>query len=384
MLLLPAAVALLFSMSIGPRFERVTIDGYTVEMDIPPGIGTPTPDVIRQAKTIALLDGRDEKRGGIIPVAECRFRNVSYTFYRGLPGNSYYGMSLKWLRADQDDDGSWNGSMRDTSMVLVAFLAMGENPASDEYGHTVEQAIRFILAQQRPDGSFSDDPATHARATYALAETYNCTGIYLLRAPVDAALSALIRQQRDYPSSVSAWNIRALRSGTMTEWKGDRQAVLSSALDDALSQSQGVDKLVNLLVLGKGTGPAAANLLLSVHPMTPEAASQVGIDYVFEVNQVHTMRGGTNWIEWEEVFLPMMIASQTVEARPTKDGGDWGYWDPEAKSDRKNGRAYQTALICISLGMDYRSLPAFDQSSTALTSPTTSGSIPLSTLADGS
>jgi hypothetical protein len=156
---------------------------------------------------------------------------------------------LRWLMRHQEADGSWSASKLHThcskrtpcippdpaldtsydvgmtALALLAFLgqgitvgspvalvdeAMGAPPRSA--GEVVKQGIRWLLAHQKPDGSFSDSrpfelPENDTLPTMALCEAYGLSpGNTRLRRPAQRALDFLVAaQKRNDEGAPWAW-----------------------------------------------------------------------------------------------------------------------------------------------------------------------------------
>ncbi len=118
--------------------------------------------------------------------------------------------ALRWLAKNQQADGSWGSNKSAmTGLALLSFLAHGETPASEEFGVTVEKAIRFFVSTQQPDGLFrhrDNHNYSHPIATYALAEAYTLTGVPMLKEVVERAMGPIIRGQN--PSGGWTYNMQ--------------------------------------------------------------------------------------------------------------------------------------------------------------------------------
>ena len=79
-----------------------------------------------------------------------------------------------------------------TGVALLPFLAAGHSHRTGKYQRIVERGVRWLIQDQRPDGSFATAPTMtgHALAVTALAECYGLTtDRSLLRSPTVAALN---------------------------------------------------------------------------------------------------------------------------------------------------------------------------------------------------
>ena len=64
--------------------------------------------------------------------------------------------ALRWLKENQNPDGSWNTTHQigNTGLGLLTFLAHGKTVESDEYGATVERALHYLLGHVKENGEF--------------------------------------------------------------------------------------------------------------------------------------------------------------------------------------------------------------------------------------
>lgn len=87
-----------------------------------------------------------------------------------------YDRGLKWLVANQADDGSWRGPYQGpgvTGLCLMCFLASGEDPNFGVYGTPIRKALRSIISSQdAATGYLGDSMYHHGFAMLALAEAY--------------------------------------------------------------------------------------------------------------------------------------------------------------------------------------------------------------------
>lgn len=196
-----------------------------------------------------------------------------------------YGF-LRWLKMKQGANGLWNDHIGDTSLALLCYLAHGELPGqSDEFGSTVEKAIRAMIADQikteaEAKQDHGDAPRTgghHAWrrgevgyfrhrdqcnyaqlvAVYALSEAYAMTRIPDLKPVVERAVKPIIDGQNakgswyynlDPKSPVSdtsfaSWAVQALKAAKLAH-VGD--ATLKKQIVTALKKAaNGVKTCLN-------------------------------------------------------------------------------------------------------------------------------------------
>ena len=107
--------------------------------------------------------------------------------------------ALRWLKKTQNENGSWtadkNYSDAITGLCLLAYLAHGETPTSEEFGITVQKSMQFLAdrvnANALPHGTVNEKnhyPYVNGIVAYALAEAYGMTKIPFLRPPMEAAV----------------------------------------------------------------------------------------------------------------------------------------------------------------------------------------------------
>lgn len=168
-----------------------------------------------------------------------------------------YGF-LRWLKMKQGYNGLWEDDAGITSIALLCYLAHGELPGqSDEFGATVEKAIRAMIADQikteeeaKADhsnsprgfndhgyrrgevGYFKSRNATNYTqlvAVYALAEAYAMTRIPDLKPVVERAIKPIIDGQNAEggwyynldakcpitDTSYASWAVQALKAAKL-------------------------------------------------------------------------------------------------------------------------------------------------------------------------
>ncbi|MEI6083122.1 MAG: prenyltransferase/squalene oxidase repeat-containing protein [Verrucomicrobiota bacterium] len=80
---------------------------------------------------------------------------------------------LAWLVAQQRPDGSWSTNVALNSLPVLAFLSAGHTLDDKPHGERLNRAVRFILSQQSPEGAFTNGGALmfgHGMTTLMLAE----------------------------------------------------------------------------------------------------------------------------------------------------------------------------------------------------------------------
>ncbi|MCM8532510.1 MAG: hypothetical protein NE330_15200, partial [Lentisphaeraceae bacterium] len=133
--------------------------------------------------------------------------------------------ALWWLAKVQNPDGSWGSTRQEsfTGLALLTFLAYGETQLSKNFGKTVKKAMEW-LAKSPPRPK---DVYAHAIKTYALAEAYAMTGVYMLEDAMNTNIRFVIDGMQKGGSyhygynldesekqdlSVAGWNYQALKA----------------------------------------------------------------------------------------------------------------------------------------------------------------------------
>lgn len=80
---------------------------------------------------------------------------------------------LTWLAAQQHADGTWSTNTALNALPVLAFVSAGHLPGSPPHGVALDRAVRAILAQQGPTGTFTNGGAFlygHGITTLLLGE----------------------------------------------------------------------------------------------------------------------------------------------------------------------------------------------------------------------
>jgi hypothetical protein len=307
--------------------------------------------------------------------------------------------ALRWLKSQQKADGSWEKTKPAmTSLALLTFLAHGETPASEEFGPTVEKAIKWLVSSQDPkSGLFTGRDGhnySHPIAAYALCEAYALTKVPMVKTAATKALEPLIKGQHpsggwDYnmkqttrdDTSYMAWCVQALKAAKMAEMKHPK-------LDEAMKLAvKGMQKNAHPQGGFGYTGPGqggltgAGVLCMQFLGAANKPECKRGLDYMaqkatfnwrqpwgnspvyywYYATQAKFHAGGSTWQQWNNQFSRELVRNQTVMKGAGDDGKDLGYWDsPGAKEHTGgNGRVMDTCLCALQLQVYYRYLPTF-------------------------
>ena len=144
--------------------------------------------------------------------------------------------ALRWLKKTQQPSGAWGGTIANTALAVLTYLAHGETPGSKEFGQTVEKAIQYLIDAQTPN---KDGEATYRGVdgneyatlicTYALCEAYGMTRNPNAKIAALKGMERIIHNQSptggwDYKMnkestrddmSYEGWALQAIKAGKM-------------------------------------------------------------------------------------------------------------------------------------------------------------------------
>lgn len=359
--------------------------------------------------------------GGVFGARMGPQRAIAIKNFRGSQDAERAVMAaLRWLKANQRDDGSWKCSRADeagTSLALLAFLGHGETPDSPDFGPNVQKAIQYLVSRLDSNGMVSDKIDQFARGytqglvTLALSEAYAMTQSPALRDPVERAVRCLLRWQTASKSdardlggwrytanyqtsdvSVSGWMIMALKSA-----KSAGIEVPQKAFDDAAHYLWNTYKKKDneagfgYSITFDGPSPATTGigvLCMQFLGQGKDGRVKSALDYLSK-QRVEWNRTKGGWVLYGWYYI--------TQAMFQGGGGYWSYWnqqirDTMVKNQMEDGRwpapplsekestelvtspVYTTALGALILEVYYRYLPIYqllegqqaDQNATAL------------------
>lgn len=383
--------------------EAITPPDVTFQTEQPPeptDFASPEPEVSFDALDVRADVASPLIMKGLLAGRSAGGRAAALRDYAGMFGQATEAAvirALEWLKRNQAADGSWGPNKTAmTGLGLLTFLAHGETTASEQYGQTVEKAIRFLVSQQDADGRFCkiDQPGSyaHAIATYAISEAYGLTRIPTLKPVMEKAVAVILAGQQpkggwDYnynkaarrDSSVAAWQIQALKAAYIA---GAENAGLKQALDKAVediksafdpetgrfyytdNKSHKTDNITGLCVLA---------LQLLGHAQSKEA--RAGLQALtgancdwdkpepwplygwYYITQAKFHQGGQTWSGWNAKFARVYVKNQNEDGSWTSPGANLK--SGESGQEVNLGPVYSTTLAALTLQVYYRFLPTY-------------------------
>ena len=316
---------------------------------------------------------------------------------------------LKWLAKHQYADGHWSihdlnctdheckghGSFQSdtaaTGLALLTFLGAGYTHRSGEHQAVVERGLRWLRVHQKASGDlFADDSQfvwlySHGMAAIALCEAYGMSRDEALKQPAQRAIDFIVdaqhpefggwryRPQFESDTSVSGWQLMALKSGEMAGLNVPQKTYdLVGKWLDSVESSPGrfkyhPTKEVGLAMTAEGllmrqylgAKRTNSNLIAGADYLKARAPSESQRDlyYWYYGAQVMYHMQGEHWEEWNAALRNMLVNSQQ------KTGPTTGSWEPVGSTPAKwglaGGRHYTTCLSLLMLEVYYRHLPLY-------------------------
>jgi len=321
---------------------------------------------------------------------------------------------LRFLASQQQRDGSWGSKARVgvTSLSLLAFLAHGDQIGRGPHGAAIERGVRYLLSCSlapsasnplrstvpgKPAGYIwggrSDATSRmhgHGYATQVLASVYG-SGVRspALRAELRTALKRAVRVIEDAQTFTGGWGYEPSFS---TNHEGSITVTVAQALRAARDAGFVVDKRVHergLRYLRESQKPngsfrysltrsdstpaltsaalcamygfaeykskktdAALSFLRSSH----RTSRRLSWPYYgrYYAAQVYYRSSRADWRRWNREWVPRILNA----AERTSDGRI--FWDDSYRGEnRSQGKAYATALSCLTLSVGDGLLPLF-------------------------
>jgi len=335
--------------------------------------------------------------------------------------------ALRWLKKVQKGDGSWAAKGQDkytpgiTGLGLLTFLAHGETTASEEFGRTVEKAMRYLMNVQHESGAFFDPsaknpppapgkkpskwgpnmyaPYWHAMATYAVAEAYGLMRVPELKPVVEKAVKVIVDGQQprggwnyNYTTearrdtSIAGWQIQALKAASIggSEIEGLSEA-MARAVKDLLMHQSSSDGMFYYQSAENDRGRNLSNDRLRCNTGIAVLCLQLlgqGMSQETKKGLSSLRTSSCTWTGSNESWWPLYGWYYITQAKFHAGGAQWsswnnkfakiltsnqepdGHWDaPSSGSDPgredRFGPVYCTTFAALTLQVYYRFLPTY-------------------------
>ncbi len=312
--------------------------------------------------------------------------------------------ALRWLKVNQGKDGSWPKSKHAmTSLALLAYMAHGETPDSEEFGETVQNAIKYLVVNgKRVPGSY-----TCAIFSYAMCEAYGLTRIPAVKEVAEYNLNRIIKGQNPTggwtyglkgnedrnDTSVNAWAIQALKAAQMAGIKHpDFDKSWSMAIRGIQANAHKESGKIGYTSPGGGAPGLTGAGVLSLQFLGANNTSECkkGIQYLKGLGNIvwdgdkntwfggspvyywyyitqaifqeDAERGGQWWKQWNNEMQKNLVKNQIIEKDAytfNDETFDIGHWPSPSPSEHSNGLVQTTTMCTLMLEVYYRYLPTF-------------------------
>jgi hypothetical protein len=312
---------------------------------------------------------------------------------RGMMTEQSVLAGLRWLKNQQNKDGSWDGiggKPLNTALAVLAFVGHGETPESAEFGDVVWNGLKFLATTVALDGLVATNGVARpvvvqGVVTLALTETYAMTRSPYLKSVATHAVNAIGKFRHpptgswsDTPEAeeeellTTALLIVALKSASLSEIPVS-DGVFSNAARFAWSQYREDGSFGRPNETRDRLTTAAAVLILQLTKHGSDSRLKKSLDYLSEApasweqthngqslllwqNQAHVLyrAGGVYWQKWANPLTDTLRKNQSAD----------GYWNPPPSSRievryGEAGRVYTTSMAVLTLELLYRYLPIF-------------------------
>lgn len=290
-----------------------------------------------------------------------------------------------------------------TALSVLAYLGAGSTHQRGPYQSNVDKALRWLIANQRDDGYLGGSNVSaitgaysHAMATFAIAEASAMREsddprlrkfgdsdadadtrwlLEPLKKAIGYSVSAQLNDggwryepnQPDGDTSIFGWHLMSLKSAELAGLEipdevragmvsflkeralGESDGLAGYRLNDPVTPAMTAESLFCKQMLGlKRTSTAsdeAVKYLLS-HP--PKLAEE-NFYYWYYGTLSMFQYGGEPWQTWNERVRDILVAEQKPD----------GSWAPRGPWGAYGGQIYSTALATLSLEVYYRYLPLY-------------------------
>ena len=316
---------------------------------------------------------------------------------------------LVWLAKQQKAAGNWqyDGSSRTdtiaaTGMSMLPFLAAGQTHKSVSKGNdynykaNVEAGLKYLIANQLPNGHFKNSSGmySHAIAAIALCELLGMTGDKNLVIPCQKAINYIVAAQGPNGSwgymtgtngdtSIVGWQVQALQSAKLCkELTVDKRSIEKSLkfLDTVANGSQkatygynspGSNKVMTSVALlcryyVGGWGPQNQGMAEGVKfLMKTQQPDKNNLDlyYYYYATQVLHFVEGEEWYKfWNPAMRDLLIDLQVPQGK-----NQAGSWDADTHLlGTSCGRLGATCMSLLTLEVYYRHLPLYKRDTAGL------------------
>lgn len=319
---------------------------------------------------------------------------------------------LAWLAQNQSSEGNWESNdLGLVSMGALAFLSAGHSPGHGKYGAVVERALDYVLRGAKPSGLLNisnsqRDMYNHGLAAFVLGQAHGMTADPRISSVLDRALKLIASTQ----CQDGGWDYHARpqRNGHDLSLAVMQAKALRSAVDSGLEVPPEVIELAIKSVRehyrsksgkradeeamrgepgqftydgNRGTLAMAACGVVclqefgqyddwripknmdvireAVKQIKPARSGELPLDAytLYYVGQALYQVGGEDWNQCYPILRDQLVASQSRDNDPRRNGG----WRDTKHLGGKPAELYGTAVGCFILAMPNRYLPILQE-----------------------
>jgi hypothetical protein len=299
---------------------------------------------------------------------------------------------LPWLASRQNADGGFGlGTHRGNAAICglcgMAFMSAGSTPGRGPYGHRVELAVDYLLANAQPSGFIVEPTPTtlgpmysHGFATLFLAECYGMSKRTELRDKLSLAVKLIVNSQnkeggwRYQPVkeahadiSVTVCQVMALRAAHNAGIHVPDETIKAAVEYVKKCQNRDGGFVYQLTGGGESEFPRSAAAVVALNSAGIYTGAEItrGLEYLtqfrpepgvtrrvqyYEYGHYYAVQamwqaGGDRWVRWYPAIRDELISRQ----------GPDGSWTSAYGSE------YATAMCLIILQMPENQLPIFQR-----------------------
>jgi RNA polymerase sigma factor (sigma-70 family) len=311
---------------------------------------------------------------------------------------------LRWLSEHQAADGHWslhgfdrdgkcnctgagqaNHEIAGTAFGLLPLLGAGVTHKSTgkdaAYAKNVEQGLKYLVSQQKPDGDYGQIMYTQALAALALCEAYGRSGDAALKEPAQRAIDFIVKAQHETGSwryrpgqsgdtSITSWQLQALHTARMAGLNVPAETLAAAGrwldscqcpdggycyiLGPASTPTMTAAGLLDRQFLGWDSENAGMRRGLEVLKKTPPAAV-LNLYHDHYATQVLFHLGGKDWDDWNAKMRDLLVDHQD-QGKDPQHTHQKGSWSPKGDVyGMAGGRVMTTSLALLELEVYYRS-----------------------------
>ena len=343
-----------------PTINTAIVDGPVAETvgvtDAPSDVKMPDLLSVKPSSSALKMPGIMAARGGKGRAGALKKYGGSSETERSV------SRGLKWLVEHQNEDGSWGISQQGamTGLAVLCFLAHGETPSSPEYGKTVLNGIKRLIAFADTCNSgvrgLISSPGNgygHAIVAYALSEASALTRIPQVEAAMNKIIDTIVKGQNslgsyDYwlytgPSkeagsdgqprcdlSIAGWNYQALKAAFAA---GAKVEGLESAIEKGIKAITEIHGASNGIGFSYGPRGKATHSMTAVGTLCLQLFGAGNSDAAKKaLKYLESIRGTELTMDWRDLpsLSPLYLwyyQTQAIFQGHAGSGPVWKSWN---------------------------------------------------------